>query len=58
MQSPGKDDLRWYQDVQGVIEASVVNTPRAFQAVQAEVHDGQLLTPVSIWMDGRDVSSG
>ena len=55
MQTPGRDDLRWYQDVQGVIEASVVNTARAFQSVHAEVHDGQILTPVSIWMDGPDL---
>ena len=55
MQTPGEDDLRWYQDVQGVIEASVVNTPRAFYTVHAEVHDGQILTPVSISMDGPDL---
>jgi hypothetical protein len=54
-QAPGIGDLRWHQDVQGIIEASVVNTPRAFQTVQAEVHDGQMLTPVSIWMDGPDL---
>ena len=55
METPKQDDLRWQQDVQGVIEASVVDTPRAYQTVLAAVHDNQLLTPVSIWMEGPDL---
>jgi hypothetical protein len=62
MEAPEANDLRWQrQDVQGVIEATVVNTQRAFQTVTSVVHRdeksqrNQMLAPIRIWMDGPDL---
>lgn len=55
MQNPMRDDLRWLQDVQGIVEASVVDTPRAFKTVESRVHKKQLLAPAMVWMDGQDL---
>jgi hypothetical protein len=47
------DDVRWQQEVQGIIESSVVNRPDAFDRVDA--HARELLSPVRIWMQGREL---
>ncbi|MBW7990803.1 MAG: hypothetical protein FVQ84_12420 [Planctomycetes bacterium] len=50
--SPG-NDVRWQQDVQGVVEASVHNRDEAFDSVQAKAKE--MLAPVRIWMQGADL---
>jgi hypothetical protein len=55
MAMPDESDLRWDQDVQGVLEAHVSDTNRAFRTVTAEIHKLQLRVPTKIWMDGRDL---
>jgi len=51
---PGSEPF-WRGNVQGIIRAAAANTPRAFSSVTAEVHEKQMLTPVSIWMEGADL---
>ncbi|SRR5579871_5346844 len=54
---PSPYDLRWQQEVQGVIRASVDNINEAYQSVRAEAHERQMLSPCRIWMEGKDLPS-
>ena len=47
------DDVRWQEDVQGVIRAKSNNTPEAFEAVHATSEE--VIAPCRIWMTGSDV---
>jgi hypothetical protein len=52
---PKSFDVRWQEDVQGIVRASVDNVVECFQDVRTE--SVQLLAPCRIWMEGRDLPS-
>jgi hypothetical protein len=52
---PKPFDLRWQEDVQGIVKASVDNVVECFQDVRTE--SVQFLAPCRIWMEGRDLPS-
>jgi hypothetical protein len=47
------DDVRWQEDVQGVIRAKANNTPEAFEEVHATTEE--VIAPCRVWMTGSDV---
>lgn len=50
---PFGDDIRWQEDIQGVVRTDAKNTPEAFEDVA--VSRVEVLSPCRIWMEGADL---
>ena len=49
------EDVRWYEDVQGIVRAEALNSPEAFEGVDAKPLEREMLSPCRIWMEGGDL---
>ncbi len=49
------NDMRWQEDVQGVVRAETADSPEAFDEVTVCPLGREMLTPCRIWMDGADL---
>jgi hypothetical protein len=49
------DDVRWYDDVQGIVRAEALNSPEAFEDVEVKHLQKEMLSPCRIWMEGGDL---
>ena len=45
-------DVRWQDDIQGIVRAQAENTPEAFEDVEAAPLRGEMLSPCRIWIEG------
>ena len=46
------NDVRWQEDVQGIVRGQAENTSEAFEDVEAASLDGEMLSPCRIWIEG------